>query len=142
MGRCSGRKGAVESMRRTFPQIKRSKYKAVPTVIDGIRFASKLEAFRYIELKKLKAVGIVKEFKLQPKFPLYVFKPRNGKKVQPYTYIADFDITYSDGRRTIEDVKGILTKEFKTKQKFFRDVYPDLELVIVTKVNHGKNLGI
>ena len=48
----------------------RSKYHAKPTTVDGIRFASMKEAKRYLELKKLQGLGVIKKLKLQPKYEL------------------------------------------------------------------------
>ena len=44
------------------PRIKNAK----KTVVDKITFASHMEARRYIELKKLKATGIVTRIECQP----------------------------------------------------------------------------
>jgi hypothetical protein len=103
------------------------KYKAVPTVVDGIRFASKKEARRYAELKMLEKAGEVKELQLQPRFPL--FSPGRGTG-GPYArehicdYVADF--RYREGSRgllVIEDVKGVKTAVYRLKKKWFEAQY-------------------
>ena len=53
----------------------RPKYRAVPTVIDGIRFASKAEARRYGELRLLEQAGEIRDLVRQPRFALYVPLP-------------------------------------------------------------------
>lgn len=93
-----------------------TKYKAKPTVIDGIRFASKAEARRYETLKIELAAGIIKDLELQPKFPIVV----NGVKI--CTYIADFKYLLKN-REIIEDVKGVKTSVFNIKQKLLKAVY-------------------
>jgi hypothetical protein len=112
--------------------MKKHKYGAKKTVVDGITFDSKAEANRYCELKLLKNAGEVKDFTLQPKFELQPkFKGKDGKTVRAIHYIADFYITWKDGSVTVEDVKGCETKEFSIKKKMFEYKYPELKLVIV-----------
>ncbi len=59
-----------------FDEKKKSKYKANKVEIDGVKFDSKRESERYLELKQLEKLGIIKElqlqveFELQPKFVL------------------------------------------------------------------------
>lgn len=82
-----------------------SKYHAVPTVVDGIRFASKAEARRYGELKLAERAGRIADLELQPKFPLHV----NGARIGEYR--GDFAYTeVLEGKpagRVVEDVKGM-----------------------------------
>lgn len=93
-----------------------SKYRAVPTVIDGIRFASKKEAARYQELRLAQHAGDISELELQPNFPLWV------EGVLICTYRADFK--YREGSLVvIEDVKGFRTPEYKIKAKLFKALY-------------------
>ena len=89
-----------------------SKYRAVPTKVNGIRFASKKEAGRYAELLLLQKAGEIADLKLQPKIPL-TFK---GYKI--CTYIADF--LYFDRRlkqMVWEDCKGFRTPVYKLKKR-------------------------
>ena len=95
------------------------KYGAVPTVVDGVRFASKAEAHRYGELKLLEKAGEIKELQLQPRFPLIV--PVRFSSHQRETigdYVADF--RYREGPTgllRIEDVKGVKTALYRWKKK-------------------------
>lgn len=107
--------------------MRRSKYAAVPTTIDNIRFASKREAARYLELKMLEKAGEIKELTLQPKYPLIV-RPRSmggyGNCVVVGNYIADF--RYREGPRgilRIEDVKGVKTPIYRLKKKMVEAIY-------------------
>lgn len=97
-----------------------NKYNAQPTVIDGIRFASKKEANRYCELKLLERAGKIKNLELQPRFKLHA----------GIVYIGDFAYL-EDGKTIIEDTKGVETAVFKLKKKLFEADYPELELRIV-----------
>ena len=101
----------------------RHKFKAVPTSIDGIRFASKKEASYFAFLTNQKNAGKVLFFLRQVPFHL-----PGGVK-----YVADFQVFYSDGSVQFIDVKGYQTSEFKMKKKMVEDLYP-VEIVIVTDV--------
>lgn len=93
---------------------KKSKYKNVPTVIDSFRFDSKAEGRRYQQLLALRLDGCVSYFLRQVPFHL------PGGVV----YRADFFIVWADGRVTVEDVKGMVTAQFKTKKKLVEALYP------------------
>lgn len=103
----------------------RSKYGALKTTIDGITFHSRAEANYYSRLKLLKRAGQITDFTLQPKYLIIEsYKhPVTGKKVQPTHYVADFFVTYPDGRTEVVDVKGMKTPEYKLKKKLFEKLY-------------------
>ena len=102
-----------------------NKYRNIPTVVDGLRFASKAEARRYQELCLLqRAVAVytansVRWFIRQPSFDL-----PGGVR-----YIADFLVIWDDGRITVEDVKGVETQVFKIKKKLFEEKYGPLTII-------------
>lgn len=50
--------------------MKYNKYGNIKTVIDGIKFDSKRESERYLELKLLEKAGEISDLKLQPRFIL------------------------------------------------------------------------
>lgn len=100
------------------------KYNAIPTTVDGIRFASKREARRYLELKLLQKAGQISDLKLQPRFPLMAASTTGtvagALRELPVIghYVADF--AYVDertGQRIIEDVKGVKTAMYRWKKK-------------------------
>ena len=76
------------------------KYHAVATVVDGIRFASKLEAARYRDLRLLLKAGEITDLELQPRYPIVV----NGQSV--CTYVADARYRTRDGALVVEDTKS------------------------------------
>ena len=86
--------------------------------IDGALFASKAEAHAYQTLKMLKDTGQIVKLERQPRFSFPM----------GFSYVADFDVTYDDGSRSIIDVKGMETPEFKLKRKCFEYFYPELKL--------------
>lgn len=107
---------------------KQSKYSNKKTTIDGITFDSKREARYYLDLKRLKAAGEIKDFGLQPKYELQPKFKKNGETHQAITYSADFIVDHNDGTTEIIDIKS--AKNFKTevyriKKKLFEYRYPD-----------------
>ena len=119
---------------------KKNKYKNHNIMIDGIVFASRGEAQRYLELKEMQKAGTITDFERQPKFELQPRFTKNGKKWREITYSADFRITYPDGTQVIEDVKGkggYTTPDFINKQKLFEYKYPELHLEIVQRSGKG-----
>ena len=109
---------------------RRNKFGAKPTIVDGKRFMSKLEAKRYGQLKLLWEAGEITSFTCQKRYPL----------IAGITYIADFEIEWADGRVTVEDVKGVETEVFKIKHKLFDHLYAGKlpPLVVLTRKQMGK----
>lgn len=109
-------------------QWKKHKYGAKPTVVNGIRFASKKEARRYHELLLMDCAGEIDDLVLQPRFPLEVL----GVKI--CTYVGDFSYINpkSPDLIIVEDVKGVQTDVFKLKKKLFDVLYRKTHRLIVT----------
>lgn len=103
---------------------KRSKYGNIKTEIDGIKFDSKKEAQRYLELMALYKAGEIQDLKLQRVFTLQEgFVTPDGERIQPIRYIADFVYT-QDGIQVVEDVKSKATKDnavYKLKKKMMAE---------------------
>ena len=112
------------------------KYHNKKTVLDGIKFDSKLEAERYAQLKMMERAGVIKGLELQPSFELLPSFRKNGKTWRRTVYKADFRyILAEDDSYIIEDVKGstaVITDVFRLKQKLFEYKYPDYTISIVT----------
>lgn len=99
-----------------------SKYRAFKTTVGGVTFDSGLEAKRYKQLKLLEDAGAIKNLILQPKFRLMDGFKYNGKTIRAIDYIADF-MYEENGKRIVEDVKGIRTKDYIIKSKLFIKQY-------------------
>lgn len=93
--------------------IKKSKYRANKTSIDGHTFDSQKEADYYCELKLRLQSNEIKGFCLQP---VFILAP--GLK-----YKADFIVFNQDNTYDVIDVKGFRTKEYIAKKKIFEDKY-------------------
>jgi hypothetical protein len=79
--------------------------------VNGVVFASKKEASRYMELLLLQRAGEIKELELQVKFSIDI----NG--VHICNYFADFRYKPRRGDAVIEDVKGMRTPVYNLKKK-------------------------
>lgn len=82
---------------------KPSKYRNKWVEIDGIKFQSTGEGNYYVELKRLKLSGEIKDFKRQVAFPLEV----NGVHIN--NYVSDFVIQHFNGTYEIVDYKSRFT---------------------------------
>lgn len=93
-----------------------NKYLNTGKIVDGIRFASKKEAARYIELKMLEKAGSISNLRLQ--VPYVLIKSQKGlyRNERPCKYWADF-VYEQNGETVVEDTKGIRTTEYVIKRK-------------------------
>lgn len=92
----------------------RHKFNAVRCESDGVKFASKKELKRYLELKSLKQQGEIIFFLMQTPFHL----PASVK------YVCDFQVFWANGDITFEDVKGMKTPIYILKKKQVENIYP------------------
>jgi len=108
-----------------------NKYGAKKTVVGDIKFDSKKEANRWMELQLLERGGAISDLRRQVKVeligqhrPLFT---RTGRKMR---YVADF--TYVDNKTgilVIEDVKGFKTKEYEVKRAILQAMGLDIREV-------------
>lgn len=95
---------------------------------DGIVFDSRLEMTFYRDwIMPRKESGEIVDCKRQVKYILQDKFMHNGKTILPITYVADFVVTFSDGRQIIYDTKGTADSTMLLKRKLFWRRYPDLK---------------
>lgn len=82
------------------------------------RYARELDLLRFCKDPSLRVVNV----ETQPRFPIAV----NGRLI--CTYVADFRITYADGRIEVVDVKGFRTDVYKIKKKLVEAVH-NIEII-------------
>ena len=105
-----------------------SKYHNNIAYYDGIAFDSQKERDYYADyLLPLKWAGIIKKIELQVPFELQPPFKHGGKTIRGIKYVADFVVTYSDGRQKVIDTKGCRTKEYLLKRKMLLYRYPDID---------------
>lgn len=97
---------------------KKSKYGAVKTEVDGIKFDSKHEAKRYQELRLLEQAGEITNLRLQVPFEL-IPKSKYG---MPIRYIADFTYNDGNGQLIVEDAKGVKTPVYRIKRRLMAEL--------------------
>lgn len=110
--------------------LKRHKFNAVKTTVDGIRFDSKREAKRYGELKLLERAGQIRRLRLQPEFPLCPWMDDHSEIVTLGIYRGDFayderqpDGSGEDWVPIVEDCKGFRTALYRWKRKHVESQY-------------------
>lgn len=79
---------------------------------------------RYQTLKLLRDTGEVLQFFRQSP----VFHLPGGVR-----YVPDFQVFWSDGRVTIEDVKGHLTEAYKVKKRLAEALYPPFTITEIKR---------
>lgn len=116
-----------------------SKYHNRKIEINGIRFDSRKEAKRYVQLMHAMRVGAIRDLRLQVDFTLQeAYTDWHGNRIRAIRYRADFtyqltgdfpaSISAEDrelwrryiesGKETVvEDVKGVKTQVYKLKEK-------------------------
>lgn len=100
-----------------------SKYGAVRTTVKGITFDSKAESRYYLYLLSEQKQGRIKEIELQPEFIIIEPYKIGKRRVAATKYVADFKVTYADGRIEIIDVKGMKTPVYRLKKKLVESKY-------------------
>jgi hypothetical protein len=122
----------VEPIPGAADMVRRHKYQASPTVVDGFRFDSKLEARYYRGLVLRQRAGEVVGFLRQVPFHL----PGRTRLV------IDFLEFRRDGSAVFVDTKGVQTEAFRIKLRQVREIYPWARIEIVEKVDQiGAQVG-
>lgn len=104
-----------------------NKYGAQKTTLNGITFASKHEAERYVELKYMERAHLIFDLQLQRAFTLIGAQRDNDGKIieRPCKYIADFTYKDKNGNLIVEDAKSPATRTdvYKIKRKLMLMIY-------------------
>ena len=97
---------------------KRRKYQNEPVEITGMRFASKKEADRYVNLISAQRLRIIYGLKVHPQWKIVI----NGMFI--CTYTADFSYWHREtGVFHVEDVKGYRTREYQRVKRLMKAVH-------------------
>jgi Protein of unknown function (DUF1064) len=104
--------------------MRKNKYHNIKTTINGIKFDSKKEANRYLDLQILERIGEISKLETQPKFEI-VPAVKWNKTLRARFYIADFQYVQNN-ETIIEDVKSPITKKnpvYTLKRQLFLAQY-------------------
>jgi hypothetical protein len=119
---------------------RRSKYGAVKTLVDGVKFDSGREARRYQELKLLQKAGHIRNLELQPVFTLHAPTmdddeplPKPSERLGCYRGDFRYELSYTVSREggppvehwrvVVEDVKGFKTPLYRWKKRHVEAQY-------------------
>lgn len=104
--------------------MKRNKFNAIKTTIDGITFHSKKESVRYTQLKLYEKGGLISDLRLQVSYELIPKLVINGKTERAIKYVSDFvyyDTVYKC--EICEDSKGFKTDVYKLKYRLMKLIH-------------------
>lgn len=105
-----------------------NKFGAIRHDADGYKFASKKERDRYLQLRILERAGEIQNLEVHPEFPLVIDgEPvlswsADGRYRRPLKAIMDFAY-FQDGRRVVEDTKGMDTPLSRLKRAIVEHTY-------------------
>ncbi len=106
-------------------RLTRGKYGNVRCEFAGIKFDSKKERARFLELKGLADAGRITDLRLQHHFTLSeAFTTPDGAKINRVEYVADFTYTDESGSFVVEDVKSEATRKnavYSLKKRLMAD---------------------
>lgn len=97
----------------------RQKYGNIKTEVDGVKFDSKAEARRWLDLRLLERAREIRDLKRQVVYELVPACDRpSGGHERAINYIADFTyVEVKTGRLVVEDVKGASPDVWVIKRK-------------------------
>lgn len=102
------------------------------TTIEGIKFQSKAEANRYLQLRTLERAGQIQKLERQIKYSLI------AGGILCTQYVADFRYI-ENGKEIVEDVKGQILPDFKIKYMLMKGLL-GIEVRLVTGTGKPKAL--
>lgn len=97
-----------------------NKYHASKAEFNGIKFDSKHERDRYVELLLMERGNYIQDLKTQVRFPL-IAKSKYGREI---VYVCDFAY-YENGKLVVEDAKSPVTKTplYRLKKRLMAEKY-------------------
>lgn len=98
------------------------KYHSKKVYIGDLKFDSKREAYRYLELKSMLDSGKITDLKMQVPYTLVPAFNLGKKRYRKMEYVADF-VYNKDGQQVVEDTKGFKTEVYKIKKKLMAYIY-------------------
>jgi hypothetical protein len=109
-----------------------NKYRAKKTACNhGHTHASKREAQRCDELHLLQKSGLISDLEIEPVFRFVIngnqLKMANGQTAR---YTPDFAYV-EKGQDVVEDVKGMVVRDFPLRAALFRHLFPTVQLRVI-----------
>lgn len=123
----------AEEYSRTIRRKRENKYGNKKVFVDNHQFDSKFEAKRHGFLRILEKQGEIQNLRRQVPYKLVV----DGLLI--CTYIADY-VYEQNGKTIVEDAKGVVTREFRIKQKLMKAIH-GIDILITKKQSTPKTLN-
>lgn len=101
----------------------KSKFKNIRVEFEGMKFDSKGELARFIELRNLASAGEISSLKRQVRYELAPHVFLNGKKKPALAFWADFVYYDKWGNEIVEDFKGKITTAYRIKKHLMKHVH-------------------
>ena len=97
---------------------RKSKYRAMRTIVGDLKFDSKKEAECWLHLKARERAGEIHSLTRQVRYALYAASENEFEGVKVCTYVADFR-NFDNVKREwiVADAKGFVTAMYKLKEK-------------------------
>ena len=95
-----------------------TKYHNTKSTVKGLKFDSKKESLRYLELKEMEKRGEITELELQVKYDLLVNGISCGFYKCDFRYVKKGEVNY-----IIEDCKGVKTTVYALKKRLMKAIY-------------------
>jgi hypothetical protein len=134
----AAREGLIQADRQPAELEHGNKFHAVPISVDGVRFSSKREAARFLELRLMEKSGLIADLELQPTFPIHVMRLAYSecpiRVITVGVYRADFQyVNLESGEIVVEDVKGAATaalEAYRLRKKLVEAIHG----VVITEI--------
>lgn len=97
--------------------MKKNKYKAIKTLFNGFKYASKFESTVAYHLEIKKKSSLILGYDNQFKVEMWAYD-RNGNKALKLTHRVDFRVHNLDGSFTLLEAKGVETADYKMRKKW------------------------
>lgn len=114
------------------PEVKLNKYFNVVTETGGIKYDSQFEAEYAHKLILRKMAGDIVNWERQVRIPIVLLEEKIC------TYIMDFIVYHTDGRKEYVEIKGMPTRDWKLKYKLFQLMMKYMEPEAVLTVIYNK----
>jgi len=111
-------------------KVKKQKYNAIKTQIDGVKYDSKMEAKRHQQLMIKEMAGLIKHLKCHGLILDLGPTDKSRSRYKP-------DFSYFDcekGVYVIEEVKGFRVRDWPPRAALIKRVWPEFELRVVDRV--------
>lgn len=99
-----------------------NKFRAIKTIFNGFKYASKFEATVAYHLEIKKKSSLILGYDNQFKVEMWAYD-RNGNKALKLTHRVDFRVHNLDGSFTLLEAKGVETADYKMRKRWLHSFW-------------------